>query len=130
MHFCFFIIISPWKRTGPFIWTHVGSFHPKMLCAKFSWNWSCVVLEKKIIFYFLNVLLLFRNSPLGKGQGPPFEQTRISLTQRCFEASLVEIDPLVLEKKMNMWKVYDNKNDAADDNDDGQSSLEPSAQVS
>ena len=46
--------------------------------------------------------------------------------------SLVEIGPVVLEKKMKMGKVYDN-----DDNDDGQrtnfdqkSSLEPSAQVS
>ena len=31
--------------------------------------------------------------------------------------SLVEIDPDVLEKKLKMWKVYDNNNDA---NDDGQ----------
>ena len=57
---------------------------------------------------------------------------------------LVEIGPLVLEKKMKMWKVYDNDdndndNDDNDNNndDDGQrtnfdqkSSLEPSAQVS
>ena len=58
--------------------------------------------------------------------------------------SLVEIGPVVLEKKMKMWKVYndndnnDNDNDDNDDDDnDGQrtnfdqkSSLEPSAQVS
>ena len=53
--------------------------------------------------------------------------------------SLVEIDPVVLEKKMNMWKVYDNNNDAnndhTDDDDkqrknfDQKSLLEPSAQV-
>ena len=40
--------------------------------------------------------------------------------------SLVEIDPVVLEKKMEMLKVYDNANN---NYDNGQSSLEPSAQV-
>ena len=50
--------------------------------------------------------------------------------------SLVEIGPLVLEKKMKMWKVYDDDDDDNDDNDgqgtnfDQKSSLEPSAQVS
>ena len=49
-------------------------------------------------------------------------------------ASLVEIGPAGLEKKMKMWKVYDNDNN--DNDDDGQRtnfdqkcSLEPSAQV-
>ena len=60
-------------------------------------------------------------------------------TQRCFVPSLVEIGPVVLEKKMKMWKVYDNANanhDNDDDNDgkltnfDQKSSLEPLAQVS
>ena len=42
----------------------------------------------------------------------------------------VIISPEVLEKKIKMWKVYDNDND--DDNNDRhkQNSLEPSAQVS
>ena len=52
--------------------------------------------------------------------------------------SLVEINPVVLEKKMKMWKVCDNVDDNDDnDNDDGQrtdidqkSSLEPSGHVS
>ena len=49
--------------------------------------------------------------------------------------SLVEIGPVVLEKKIKMCQVFDNDND--NDNDDGQrtnfdqkSSLESSAQVS
>ena len=45
--------------------------------------------------------------------GPSFEQTWIPFTQGCFE-----IDPVVLEKKMKVWKVYDNNNDANDDDDD------------
>ena len=36
----FFSIISIWKRTRPFIWTDLNLLHPKMLCAKFVWNWS------------------------------------------------------------------------------------------
>ena len=56
--------------------------------------------------------------------------------------NLVEIGPVVLEKKIKMWKVYDNNannddEDNNDDNDDRQrtnfdqkSSLEPSAQMS
>mgnify|MGYP003692482891 CR=1 FL=1 len=38
MHFLYFVIISPWKREGPFIWTNLNSLHPRMLCAKFGWN--------------------------------------------------------------------------------------------
>ena len=65
-------------------------------------------------------------------------------------ASLVEIGPVVLEKKIKMWKVYENANNNANNNDndnnndnnnnndnDGQrtnfdhkSLLEPSAQLS
>ena len=38
MYFCYFKIISPWKRVGPFIWT-LNPLRPMMLCAKFGWNW-------------------------------------------------------------------------------------------
>ena len=34
------VIISPWKRTEPFIWTNLNPLHPRMLCAKFGWNWT------------------------------------------------------------------------------------------
>ena len=39
MYFCYFVIISPWKRAGPLIWTNLNPLHPRMLCAKFGWNW-------------------------------------------------------------------------------------------
>ena len=39
MYFHYFVIISPWKRAGPFIWTKFNLPHPRMLCAKFGWNW-------------------------------------------------------------------------------------------
>ena len=39
-HFRYFVIISPSKRMGPFIWKNLNPLHPRMLCAKFGWNWS------------------------------------------------------------------------------------------
>ena len=41
MHFRYFVIISPWEKTWPFIWTNLNPLHPKMRCAKFSWNRLC-----------------------------------------------------------------------------------------
>ena len=38
--FTIFIIISPWRRVGPFIWINLNSLHPRMLFVKFGWNWS------------------------------------------------------------------------------------------
>ena len=40
MFFHYFVIISPWKRAGPFIWTNLNLLHQRVLCAKFGWNWS------------------------------------------------------------------------------------------
>ena len=66
-----------------------------------------VILEKKIskilsmyFYYFLHYL------PLKKEQGPSLEQTLIPFTQECFVSCLVEIDRVVLEKKMKIRKVY------------------------
>ena len=47
MYFRYFVIISPWKRVGPFIWTNLNSLHPRMHCVKYGWNWLGG-LEKKI----------------------------------------------------------------------------------
>ena len=43
---------------------------------------------------------------VGKGRGPSFEETWILFAQGYFVPNLVEIGPVVLEKKMKMWKVY------------------------
>ena len=39
MYFCYFVIISPWKRMGPFIWKNLNPLHPRILFAKYGWNW-------------------------------------------------------------------------------------------
>ena len=66
-----------------------------------------------------------------KRAGSSFEQTWTPFTQRCFVPSIVEIDPVDLEQKINKWKVYANDDDNLDDGQrtsfDQKSSLEPSA---
>ena len=75
-----------------------------MLYAKFGWNeprgsWE----DFKIFLHNFAFSILF---PLGERPGPPFFQTWIRSTQECFVPSLVKIGPVVLEKKLKMWKVY------------------------
>ena len=65
-----------------------------------------VVLEKKLfLFNFVNLFSLLRNY-FGKGRGTSFEQTGIPFTQVCFVLSLVEIGPVVFEKKSNIGKIF------------------------
>ena len=42
IYFRYFVIISLFKRAGPFIWKNLNPLHPRMLCGKFGWNWPCV----------------------------------------------------------------------------------------
>ena len=60
MYFRYFVIISPWKEVGPFIWINLNSHHPKMLCAKFGYKWPSGSGEEDF-FNFVNVFSLFRN---------------------------------------------------------------------
>ena len=129
MHFCYFIIISPWERAWPFIWINLNPLHPKMLSAKFGWNWPSGSggEDFKISlmhFAFHNVII----SPWKRVW--PFTL----FTQGCFESSMDEIGPAVLEKKKKMWKCDGNDDN---NNEDGQqtycdqkSSLEHSAHLS
>ena len=38
MNFCYFVIISPWKRTRPFNWTNLNPFYLRVFCAKLSFQ--------------------------------------------------------------------------------------------
>ena len=48
MYFCYFLIISPWKRTGAFIWTNLNPLHPRLCFGPSVVEIGSVVLEKKI----------------------------------------------------------------------------------
>ena len=127
----YFVIISPWRWAWPFIWTNLNSLHLRMLYAKFGWNeprgsWE----DFKIFLHNFAFSLLF---PLGERPGPPFFQTWIRSTQECFVPSLVKIGPVVLEKKLKMWKVYrhtDRQTDRWQTTGNQKSLLKLSAQVS
>ena len=69
MYFCYFVIISPWKRTGPFIWTNLNSLHQRMFCAKFGWNWPSGSGEKIFIIssmFFFAISYICNYLPLEK----------------------------------------------------------------
>ena len=103
------------------------SFTPGCFCAKFGWNWPTGSGEedfKNSSMYFRYFLIF---SPL-KGRGPSLEQSQMSMyfhyfviplekggpfiwanlnipfVQGYFVPSLVEFDPVVLEKQMKIWK--------------------------
>ena len=107
MYFRYFTIISPWKRTGSFIWINLNPLHPRMLRARFGWNWLSGSREKDCLIssvYFRYFTII---SP-QKRTSPSFEQTWIPFTQGCFLESLVEIGSVVLEKKifLNFVSVF------------------------
>ena len=115
--FSLFLSYLPLEKSGPFIWTNLNPLHLSMLCAKFDWNWPSGFGEDflNLSMYFCYIVII---SP-WKGWTLSYEQTWIPFTQGCFVPSLVEIGPVVLEKKMKMWKVYDNN----DYDDDGQRTI-------
>ena len=105
MYFCYFVINSPWKKAGPFIWNKLSPHAPRMHCTKFCWIWPSGSGEE-IFLYFVNVYSIFANYlPLEKG-GSSCEQTWIHSTKGCFVPSLIEVGPVIVEKKMKMWKLY------------------------
>ena len=78
-----------------------------MFCAKFGRNWLSSSGEKKLIWSTKYFLLLWNFLLLEKGMALNlFEETWIPFTQGLYVLSLVEIGMVVLEKRMKMWKVY------------------------
>ena len=69
-----------------------------------------VVLEKFLKF-FQCIFAISQLSPLEKGQVISLEESWIPFTAGCFVPSLVEIEQVVLENRIKMWKVNDSKND-------------------
>ena len=65
MYFHYFVIIAPWKRAGPFIWTKLNPLHPEDdLCN--VWLKLAPWFLRRFL-KFVNVFSLFRNClPLKK----------------------------------------------------------------
>ena len=91
MYFRYFVIISLWKRAGPFIWTNLNPLHPRMLCAKFVWNWASVSGEEDFLISSMCFRYFVIISPWKKA---------VPFSQGWFVPSLVDIGQAVLEKKV------------------------------
>jgi hypothetical protein len=65
--FYIFVIISPWKKTCPFIKTKSNFLHPRIMI-----EFGLLVLEK-IFKIFQCIFTLSLLSPLGEGLSPSFE---------------------------------------------------------
>ena len=100
------------KLTIQIIWIfNLKSLHPRMLCAKFGWNCP-TVLEKilKCWYIFCYVVIISpwkRVLRLNKFDSPPPKDAL------CQVSSLVEIGPVVLEKKIffnfvNLFSLFRN----------------------
>ena len=80
--FCYFVISPLGKGWGPSFEKNFNPLHPRLLCAKFGWNWFSGSWGEDF-YIFVNVFLLFQNYlPLEKSGGPSFEQTWVSLQSR------------------------------------------------
>ena len=93
MYFHYFIVISPWKREGPLIWTNWILFTKEWFVQSLI-EIGQVVLEKKIFknVYFCNYVII----SYWNRAGPSFKKFWIPFTQGWFVPSLAEIGPVVL----------------------------------
>ena len=99
MYLRYFVIISPWKRAGLFIWKKLNHLQLRILCAKIGWNWPRCSGEKIFFINFVYVFTQFRNYlPLEKGWALHLKKSWIAFNQGFFVQSLVEIGSVVLEK--------------------------------
>ena len=110
MYFNYFVIISPCKRAVPFIWTNLNPLHPRMLCAKFGWNWPSGSGEEDFLISSMYFRFFVIISP-WKRAWPIIRTNWNSFAQECFVPSFVEIGSVVLAKKRKMWKVYRRSNE-------------------
>ena len=106
INFCYVFLLhcilslSHFEKRGPFIWTNLNPFNTRILCAMFGWNWH--IGSGEDFLNFVNVLFLaIFLTHYGKWQQSfSFDWTWYPFTQGCFVQSLVEIGPVVLEKKI------------------------------
>ena len=76
IYFCYFVIITPWKRDIP-------PHSTRMLCSMFGWNWPSDSWDKDFqisSMYFR----YFVNISSGKRRGPSFEETFVPFTDGWF----------------------------------------------
>ena len=66
MYFRNFVTVSPWKKTGPLIWTNLNPLHQRMLCGKFGWNWPSGSGEEDFFYFSMYSRYFVIISPLKR----------------------------------------------------------------
>ena len=83
------------------VWTNLNLLYPGMLSAKFGWNWPSGSWEEICLISSMYVWYYAIISPLKM----PWPYSWIPFTQWCIVPSLVEISPVVWEKKIFKFLV-------------------------
>ena len=93
---------------------HFHNYLPWKNAVALQWyNIALEVLEKVSMGFFHSLFFTISQSlksPLGKIFGPSFEKSPCLPRILCVKSMAVDIGPVVLEKKMKIWKVYYNEN--------------------
>ena len=86
------------KGPGPsYEETEISINHPRMLCAKLSWNLTSCSREEFFFSNFFNIFLIFRNY-LSLNLNPQYPWVLCTRFDRIWPSGSGE--------KMKMWKVY------------------------
>ena len=106
MYFLYVAIFSLWKNAWLLIRTNLNSLYQKTLCGMFGWNWPSGSGEdfQKLSIFFTFLLI----SPLRK-RARSFIWKKLNpfnLIQGYSVPSLVEIGPVVLDRKSSMYFPY------------------------
>jgi hypothetical protein len=102
-HIDIFVIISPLKRTRPFNWTNWNFLHSRIICTKFDWFWPAGSGEEDFFFLFSVYFYSFAIISSWRGVIPFIWRNVNPLPLRMIYAILVNISPVVLEKKISKW---------------------------
>ena len=97
IYFCYFVIISPWKRVGPFIWTNLNPSPKNALFQVWlklaQWFW------RRRIFNVVNIFLLFCNYlPLEKDRALHLNKLESPSTKNALCQVWLKFAHVVLEK--------------------------------
>ena len=116
--FCYFVIISPWKREWPFLWTNLDAPLPKDAFCQVWLKLAQWFLRRRFL-NFISVFSLFCNNlPLEKGVA-----LYLNLKSPSTRHALCQVWLKLAQWFLKLWKVYRRTGDQ-------KSSLELSAQVS
>ena len=84
----------PLEKGGAIHLANLNSLYPRMVCAKFVWNWLSGSGEEDFLKFVILFSLFLNYLPLEKGGA-----LHLLFTQGCFVQRLVEIGSVVLEKR-------------------------------